>query len=160
MADCTCGSGANPRRCYVHPRHFEWHVAELDVENQLEDTIEARAAFARYQRATDSVINDHKKEIERLKRLVYHKTPTKNSGFRWLMRTETKVGSSGSASDYEVWLRTKEYGDLSSLKSLFVSAIDTLRYRKRFVEHELERRHLYSEYGEHPIEALLPEDEG
>ena len=30
--DCTCGSGAHPRRCAVHPAAYERHVAEINAE--------------------------------------------------------------------------------------------------------------------------------
>lgn len=30
---CTCGSGAHPRECSLHPENFARHIAELQAEN-------------------------------------------------------------------------------------------------------------------------------
>lgn len=31
---CTCGSGAHPRRCKLHPDEYDRHVAELNAEEE------------------------------------------------------------------------------------------------------------------------------
>lgn len=33
---CTCGSGAHPRRCTVHPDVYEEHIKELNEENETD----------------------------------------------------------------------------------------------------------------------------
>jgi len=33
--DCTCGSGAHPRKCVKHPELYRLHVAELNLEGYL-----------------------------------------------------------------------------------------------------------------------------
>lgn len=43
---CTCGSGAHPRRCGVHPCAYDLHRMEINIETALEalkrsDTAEA-----------------------------------------------------------------------------------------------------------------------
>jgi len=30
---CTCGSGAHPRRCDLHPTRYDEHIAELEAED-------------------------------------------------------------------------------------------------------------------------------
>lgn len=37
--ECTCGSGAHPRRCLRHPQGFDLHVAQLNYEG-AQDTIQ------------------------------------------------------------------------------------------------------------------------
>lgn len=35
---CTCGSGAHPRECTLHPENFAKHVAELQADNDADLT--------------------------------------------------------------------------------------------------------------------------
>jgi len=42
---CTCGSGAHPRHCEVHPDNYAKHVAELQKENDELLTDEERAEW-------------------------------------------------------------------------------------------------------------------
>lgn len=46
VVDCTCGSGAHPRACQLHPWRFEQHVLELDHESACEVRDEALARVA------------------------------------------------------------------------------------------------------------------
>lgn len=34
---CTCGSGAHPRRCLLHPGEYEKHIAELNLEAEIDN---------------------------------------------------------------------------------------------------------------------------
>lgn len=44
--DCTCGSGAHPRRCSKHPLAYAEHVAELQAEADLYAEAHRRATEA------------------------------------------------------------------------------------------------------------------
>lgn len=39
-AGCTCGSGAHPRRCRVHPDAYDEHVREINAEWAARDKCE------------------------------------------------------------------------------------------------------------------------
>jgi hypothetical protein len=41
---CTCGSGAHPRHCKVHPEEFQRHCDELGAEARLDALVEAAKA--------------------------------------------------------------------------------------------------------------------
>ena len=92
-------------------------------------------------------------ENERLKRLVFQSQPNKSRGvISWLSKREK--GGWGGATEYEVWLRKQEYPALRDLVRLYDSVIDSLRYRRRFVQHEITRQQLHSSYGAFPAELL------
>lgn len=38
--DCTCGSGAHPRHCNLHPANYQLDVDEINAEYALQDNIE------------------------------------------------------------------------------------------------------------------------
>jgi hypothetical protein len=94
-------------------------------------------------------------ENERLKRLVFQSQPSKSRGIISIL-TRREKGGWGGATEYEIWLRKQEYPALRSLVQLYDSVIDSLRYRRRFVQHEITRQQLHSSYGAFPAE-LLPE---
>jgi hypothetical protein len=107
---------------------------------------------------TEQVIEQLQAEIQRLQRLVFHEVPMKRGGIGRLWAKPAP--GFGGATDYEVWLRTLEYQDLNHLIKLHTGAIDSLRYRRRFVQHEAERRFLHSSYGKHPFEHLAEMSRG
>lgn len=44
IAGCTCGSGAHPRQCAMHPARYQLHIAGLNLDNLLsEDSILLKA---------------------------------------------------------------------------------------------------------------------
>jgi hypothetical protein len=55
-----------------------------------------------------------------------------------LLFSKEKGHGFGGASDYEVWLRTLEHTDLNRLVELQTGVIDAFRYRRRFIQNELE----------------------
>lgn len=97
-------------------------------------------------------------EIKRLQRLVFQSAPSKPKGL--LRLWASKPQGHGGVTDYELWLRGLDYKDLDKLASLYTGAVDSLRFRKRFVEHEVTRRHLHSEYGKHSLEHLTEVTKG
>lgn len=34
---CTCGSGAHPRKCELHPHYYRLHIASLNVDGYLQE---------------------------------------------------------------------------------------------------------------------------
>jgi hypothetical protein len=98
------------------------------------------------------------KEVERLQRLVFEKLPTRHNALRLFRICNKTPEGFGGVSDYEAWLRTRDHRDLDSLVNMHTTAIDALRYRRKFIQHEVERRCLHSSYGEHPLEHLLTKD--
>lgn len=38
---CTCGSGAHPRRCELHPNAFDKHVASIDAAQEWDAMLDA-----------------------------------------------------------------------------------------------------------------------
>jgi len=160
MADpktgCTCGSGAHPRECKLHPELYRLHIAELNVECHLPDDSDAQKAMDELLEAIRGALKVRKDETERLTKLVFTSLPTpfKSHSLRRFWKNTPKAGF-GGATDYEVWLRSLEHTKLQDLIGLHTGAIDALRYRRRFIENELERRHLHSSYGKHPAEFLF-----
>jgi hypothetical protein len=152
---CRCGSGAHPRECKLHPELYRLHVAELNVEGYLpEDDPAAHKAMDELLASITEALKKRKDEIERLTRLVFQSNPNLKSYSLLKFWKEPKSGI-GGATDYEVWLRSIDYRDLDYLVRLHTGAIDALRYRRRFIQHELERRYLHSSYGKHPAEFLF-----
>jgi hypothetical protein len=100
------------------------------------------------------VIQQLKEEIIRLNKLIFQVVPVKSYSLRKLW-SKDKPRSFGGAGDYEVWLRTLDHMHLNWLIKLHTGAIDSLRYRRRFIQHESERRFLHSSYGATPAEALF-----
>jgi hypothetical protein len=100
-------------------------------------------------------VSQLKEEITRLTRLVFQSVPIKSYSLRKLGWGRNEPKGFGGAGDYEVWLRTLDHMQLGYLIKLHTGAIDSLRYRRRFIQHELERRHLHSSYGATPAEALF-----
>jgi hypothetical protein len=96
-----------------------------------------------------------REENHHLKRLVFESQPFKRKGIFGRLLSAEKPGGFGGAPEYEVWLRSLE--DPERLVDLYTSAIDALRYRRRFVRHEIERRCLHSSYGIIPAEFLFEE---
>lgn len=93
-----------------------------------------------------------------LKRLVFRSVPMKRRlyAFTAIKRLFSDPDRGfGGANEYEVWLRSLDHWDLSRLSSLYTSVIDQLRYMRRFVLCELERRGLHSSYGKYDPELLL-----
>jgi hypothetical protein len=107
---------------------------------------------------SEQVIQQLQAEIKRLQRLVFHEVPMKRGGIGRLWAKPAP--GFGGATDYEAWLRTLESQDLQHLIKLHTGAIDSLRYRRRFVQHEAERRFLHSSYGKHPFEHLAEMSRG
>jgi len=74
MADpatgCTCGSGAHPRQCKLHPELYRLHIAELNAEAHMPDEPEAMAAMHELSDAIMAALQKARKENERLTRLV------------------------------------------------------------------------------------------
>ena len=54
IAGCTCGSGAHPRECRLHPESFRIHCAALSLEAHLDDSSEAQAAIHEYDQAFEA----------------------------------------------------------------------------------------------------------
>lgn len=101
------------------------------------------------------VIQQLQAEIIRLKRLVFQAVPVKSYSLRKLWWPKGKTQGFGGAGDYEVWLRSLDHSQLNDLIRLHTGGIDALRYRRRFIQHESERRFLHSSYGATPAEALF-----
>lgn len=97
-------------------------------------------------------------ENARLKRLVFQSQPSKSRGIISIL-TRREKGGHGGATEYEIWLRTREYAELRSLTQLYDSVIDALRFRRRFIQHEIIRQNLHSSYGSFPAELLAELDE-
>lgn len=152
MIECTCGSGGHPRHCKLHPDQFRIHVAEMGVESHFTegDEKEAYASMDEFKAAIQAAEDRKDREIASLKKLVFEAIPTKNKGLRDLFKGESAAGGFGGAPSYEVWLRTLDYREVSRLIRLHTSVIDSLRLRRRFVQHEEERRALHSQYGTYP----------
>jgi hypothetical protein len=151
---CTCGSGGHPRACKLHPELYRLHVAELNVENNLSDDPEARKAMDELNAATQEVLKKRKDTIERLTKLIFQANPNLKS-YSLLKFWKKTQGGFGGATDYEVWLRSLDHIQLDHIIRLHTGAIDALRYRRRFIQNELERRSLHSSYGKHPAEFLF-----
>jgi len=98
-----------------------------------------------------------REENRQLKRLVFESQPFKRKGILGRLLSGEKPGGFGGAPEYEVWLRSLEFPEVNRLVGLYTSAIDALRYRRRFVRHEIERRCLHSSYGATPAEFLFEE---
>lgn len=153
---CTCGSGGHPRECKLHPELYRLHVAELNLECHLPEDEAATKAMDELIEATQAALKKRKDEIERLTQLVFTSLPNrfKSYSLRRFWRSPPK-GGFGGATDYEVWLRSLDHLKLQDLIRLHTGAIDALRFRRRFIENEMERRHLHSSYGTHPAEFLF-----
>lgn len=154
---CTCGSGAHPRECKLHPELYRLHIAELNVECHLpDDDPDAMKAMDELIEATHAALKKRREEIERLTRLVFQSLPSpfKSYSLQKFWHRPPAAGF-GGASDFEVWLRSLDHTRLQHLVRLHQGAIDALRYRRRFIENELERRSLHSSYGKHPAEFLF-----
>ena len=151
---CTCGSGAHPRECKLHPELYRLHIAELNLEGHLpEDDADATKAMDELIAATGAALKVRKDEIERLTRLVFQANPNLKSYS--LLKFWKQPRGFGGVTDYEVWLRALEHTELNYLTRLHTGAIDALRYRRRYIQNELERRNLHSSYGKHPAEFLF-----
>lgn len=149
---CTCGSVDHPRECKLHPELYRLHIASLNVKgylNELPDEVkkDALKAMDALLKAQSEALRIRQVEVERLQRLVFKSNSTRT--------TKEPSGGFGGASDYEVWLRGREYLDLNYLIRMHTSVIDGLRFRRRFIQHEVERRFLHSSYGKHPAEHLF-----
>lgn len=154
---CTC-SPAEPAKCKLHPEMYYFHLRARDMETLVakHKGTELQTAWDRLSLSAQTVERRRTQEVEDLQRLVLKSTPTKNYGLRrFFMERKRKPGGLGGASDYEVWLRTLEFRELSRLVQLYTSALDGLRFRRRFVQHEVERRFLHSSYGKHAAEDLF-----
>lgn len=103
------------------------------------------------------VVQQLQDEIKRLQKLVFQAGPMKRSSISRLFNTTPAQGF-GGVTDYEMWLRTIEGQELDHLIRLHTGAIDAMRYRRRFIQHERERRCLHSSYGKHPLEHLATRD--
>jgi hypothetical protein len=100
------------------------------------------------------VVKQLQDENLRLQKLVFQSVPMKRGGIGRLW-PRNKPKSFGGAGEYEVWLRTLDHSDLNHLIKLHTGAIDSLRYRRRFIQHESGRRFLHSSYGTTPAESLF-----
>lgn len=152
---CTCGSGAHPRECKLHPELYRLHVAELNVEGYLPEDDDAHKAMDELIAATQDALKKRREEIERLTKLVFHSLPNPFKSYSLMKFWKNPQDGFGGASDYEVWLRTLDDSKLQGLIRLHTGAIDALRYRRRFIQNEMERRNLHSSYGKHPAEFLF-----
>lgn len=160
---CTCGSGAHPRECKLHPDAYRLHIAQLNVEAYLSEDPEvqesAQAAMDELNAATTVALQTSRKRNEALARLVFQTNAVNGSSYNLETLRKRVGGLRGGATDYEVWLRKLEWDDLQNLARLHQSAIDVFRYRHRFIQNEAERRHLHSSYGKHPAEFLFEIEE-
>jgi len=110
---CTCGSGAHPRACKLHPELYRLHVAELNVEGYLpEDEPAAMKAMDELNAATQEALKKRGDAIERLTRLVFQANPNLKS-YSLLKFWKKPQGGFGGATDYEVWLRSLDHTQLA-----------------------------------------------
>jgi hypothetical protein len=145
---------------------YRLHIAHLNVENYLDDLpddadadvtkADAMKAMDELILATQAALKKRQEEIERLTKLVFQSLPSpfKSYSLTRFWKNPPKAGF-GGATDYEVWLRSMDHTKLEWLVRLHTGAIDALRYRRRFIQNELERRSLHSSYGKHPAEFLF-----
>jgi hypothetical protein len=138
----------------LHPELYRLHVAELNVDGYLNDDPEAHRAMDELNAATQEALTKRKKEIERLTKLVFEANPNLKS-YSLLKFWKKSQEGFGGATDYEVWLRSLDHIQLDHMTKLHTGAIDALRYRRRYILNELERRGLHSSYGKHPAEFLF-----
>jgi len=106
------------------------------------------------------VVQQLQDEITRLKKLIFQAVPVKSYSLRKLWWPRDKPKGFGGAGDYEVWLRSLDHSQIQDLIRLHTGGIDSLRYRRRFLQHESERRFLHSSYGATPAEALFDSSGG
>lgn len=94
------------------------------------------------------------RENANLKQAVFNSQPWRSQGyFKWFFqKSEPKVF--GGADDYEMWLRSLDFSVINELLKLYTGVIDSLRYRREFIRHEIERRNLHGIYGKHSTEVL------
>lgn len=82
-ANCTCGSGAHPRVCKVHPYAWDLHRSELNLFNELTspDTYDSRAEREEY---AQELIDNFRKAIE-------NKASYNNRGLlNWLLKRKSR----------------------------------------------------------------------
>lgn len=47
--NCTCGSGAHPRHCHIHPENYQLHINEINADYAQEDNIDFLAKLEQIQ---------------------------------------------------------------------------------------------------------------
>ena len=114
---------------------------------------------------TEPTIESLQKELKaaldrerQLKRLVFRSVPMKRRLYAFTAIKKLFADPDrgfGGAKEYEVWLRSLDHWELTRLCNLYTSVIDQLRYMKRFVLCEQERRGLHSNFGDYDPELLL-----
>ena len=114
---------------------------------------------------TEPTIESLQKELKaalererKLKALVFRSVPMKRRQhvFTVLKRLFSDPAHGfGGATEYELWLRSLDHVQVMNLSNLYKSVIDQLRYMRRFVLCEEERRGLHSSYGKYDPDLLL-----
>jgi hypothetical protein len=59
---CTCGSGAHPRKCELHPAAYALHVAMLNVENVCQDQPRGQDRFNELDEAIGAMVREQSDE--------------------------------------------------------------------------------------------------